>query len=72
MAAQTETCVSLKVVEVVVAGPAVESGDTSPAVQGSVIGACEEPLRPPRGILGAPREPWLPSSAGERFGFHLR
>ena len=40
----TYCCVSPKVVEVVVAEPAVESGDTSLVVQSSVDDACEEPL----------------------------
>ena len=44
--ARAGACVSLKVVEVVVAGPAVESEDTSPVVQTSVDDACEEPLCP--------------------------
>ena len=39
-------CVSLKVVEVVVAGPTVQSGDTSPVVESTVEDACEEPLCP--------------------------
>ena len=43
-------CVSLKVVEVVVARPSVKRGDMSPVVQGSVDDACEEPLCPCRRI----------------------
>ena len=43
-------CVSLQVVEVVVARPSVKSGDMSSVVQGSVDDACEEPLCPCRRI----------------------
>ena len=35
-----------KVVDVVVTGPAVESGDVSPVAQSSLDDACEEPLCP--------------------------
>ena len=41
--------------------------DMSPVVQSSVDDACEE-LLCPRGRI---RGPWLPSGAGERFGFRV-
>ena len=39
-------CVSLEVIEVVVARPTIKSGDVSLVVQSSVDDTCEEPLHP--------------------------
>ena len=64
-------CVSLGVVEVVVAGPAVESADMSPLVQSSVDDACEDQTLPVQRDSGELREPWLPFGVEKRFGFRV-